>query len=69
MLKIEAEKSGPGVGIAEPEVTLSDNAPHDLIVGVERSSGTCTLRFTAVANVEQGIGSEMHLITYTITGS
>jgi len=69
MLKIEAERSGTGSGTAKPEITLSDNAPHDLILGVERSSGACTLRFTAMANGEQGIGTETRTITYTITGS
>ncbi len=69
VLKIEAEKTGTGAWTPEPEVTLSDNAPHDLVVGVERSSGSCTLKVTALANVEAGTGSEQHLITYTITGS
>ncbi len=69
ILRIEAEKAGNGPGKAEPEVTLSDNAPHDLLVGVERSSGSCTLKFTALANVAAGVGTEQHLITYTITGS
>jgi hypothetical protein len=68
VLKIEAEKSGSGPGIAQPEVTLSDNSPHDLILGVERSAGSCKLKFTAMAAVEEGSGSESHLITYTITG-
>ena len=68
ILRIEAEKSGSGAGRAEPEVTLSDNSPRDLILGVERSAGSCKLKFTAMAEVGQGIGSESHLITYTITG-
>jgi hypothetical protein len=68
ILKIEAKKSGSGNGFAQPEVTLSDNSPHDLILGVQRSAGSCNLRFTAVATAEQGVGSESHLITYTITG-
>lgn len=68
ILKIEAEKSGSGPGIAQPEVTLSDNAPHDLILGVQRSAGSCQLKFTAIADVQQGIGTETRLITYTITG-
>ena len=68
ILKIEAEKSGSGTGVAEPEVTLSDNSPHDLILGVQRSAGSCKLKFTAMASVEEGVGSESHLITYTITG-
>jgi hypothetical protein len=68
ILKIEAQKSGSGSGTAEPEVTLSDNSPHNLILGVQRSAGSCELKFTAIADVERGIGSESHLITYTITG-
>jgi hypothetical protein len=68
ILRIEAQKSGSGSGIAEPEVTLSDNSPHNLILGVQRSAGSCELKFTAIADVERGIGSESHLITYTITG-
>jgi hypothetical protein len=68
ILKIEAEKSGSGAGIAQPEVTLSDNSPHDLILGVQRSAGSCSLRFKALASAEEGTGSESHLITYTITG-
>ncbi len=69
VLKIEAEKSGAGGGVAQPEVTLSDNSPHDLIVGVGRSAGSCILKFTAMADVEQGAETETRLITYTITGS
>ncbi len=68
ILKIEAKKSGSGPGVAQPEVTLSDNSPHDLILGVQKSAGSCNLRFTALATTEQGVGSESHLITYTITG-
>lgn len=68
ILKIEAEKSSSGAGIAEPEITLSDNAPRDLILGVQRSAGSCHLKFTAIADVEEGTGTESRLITYTITG-
>ena len=68
VLKIEAEKTGVGTGIAQPEVTLSNNAQHDLILGVQRSAGSCKLKFSAVADVAQGIGAESYLITYTITG-
>ena len=68
VLRIQAEQINPGSGVAEPEVTLSDNEPHDLILGVRRTAGGCTLKFTAAAEPEEGIGSESHLITYTITG-
>ena len=68
VLRIQAQQISPGAGTAEPEVTLSDNAPHDLILGVQRTAGSCTVRFTARSSAEQGTGSESHLITYTITG-
>ncbi len=68
ILKIQAEKISEGAGMAEPRVTLSGSETHDLIVGVRRSAGGCTLKFTAVADASQGVGSEAHLITYTITG-
>jgi hypothetical protein len=68
ILRIRAEQLSPGAGIAEPEVTLKDNEPRDLILEVRRSAGSCTLKFTAAADAEQGVGSESHLITYTITG-
>lgn len=67
-LRLEAESISPGAGLAASEVMLKENQPQDLILGVRRSAGSCTLRFTAVANVEQGTGSESHLVTYTITG-
>ncbi len=68
VLRIQAEQLSPGSGIAEPEVTLSDKAPHDLILGVHRTAGGCTLKFTAASGPEEGRGLESHLITYTITG-
>ncbi len=68
VLKIQAERLSPGSGVAKPEVTLSDNEPHDLILGVQRAAGSCTLKFTALANAAEGTGLESHLITYTITG-
>jgi hypothetical protein len=67
-LRVAAESISPGAGLAAPEVMLSSNEPHDLILGVRRSAGSCKLKFTALASAEEGIGSESHLVTYTITG-
>ena len=68
VLRIQAEQLSPGAGVAEPEVTLTNGEPHDLILGVQRAAGSCTLKFTAAAGPEEGVGTESHLITYTITG-
>jgi hypothetical protein len=68
-LRLAAEDVSAGAGLAASEVSFLDNATRDLIVGVTRSAGSCTLRFTGSAAVEQGTGIENHLITYTITCS
>ena len=50
------------------EVALSDNKPRDLIRGVSRSAGSCTLSFSATTeNEPSDVG--LHRVTYTITGS
>jgi hypothetical protein len=53
-------------GTAAPEVTLS-STPADLVTGVSRTPGGCTLRYTAWATTAQGIGSDVHTVTYTLT--
>jgi hypothetical protein len=68
LLRIEADGVSEGSGIPANGVTLADQDPHDLILSVRRSAGSCRLKFTAQANAEQGIGTESHLLTYTITG-
>lgn len=68
LLRIEAEGVTEGSGIPANGVTLANQDPHDLILSVRRSAGSCRLKFTAQANSEQGIGTESHLLTYTITG-
>jgi hypothetical protein len=55
----------PTQGLAAPEVTLS-SAPHDLLLGIGRSTGTCTLRYTGTALASQGTGNDIHVITFTV---
>ena len=55
----------PTQGMAAPEVTLS-SAPQDLLLGIGRSSGTCTLRYTGTALASQGTGNDIHVITFTV---
>ena len=39
----------------------------DFITGVSETVGDCTLQYTASATAAQGIGTDTHTITYTIT--
>jgi len=67
-VKMQALDINGSTGVASPEVILSDNNTKDLVLGVTRSSGKCKIRFVASAKVSDGIGTETHVITYTITG-
>ena len=68
-LRLSAQDITAGSGTSANEVVFADNSTHDLIVGVSRSAGSCTLQFTGAASLDKGVGSETHTITYTITGS
>lgn len=57
--------SGPTVGTAAPEVTLGTVAA-DFLRDIGRSSGTCTLRYTAVVLASLGTGTDNHTITFTM---
>ncbi len=53
---------------ATSEVVFNDNQPRDLIVGLSRAAGKCSIVLSATAPVAAGDGSDIHLITYTLTG-
>jgi hypothetical protein len=69
LVKIHALDITGSTGVAAPEITLNDNTTRDLVMGVTRSYGKCKIRFVASAKVSDGIGTETHVISYTITGS
>jgi hypothetical protein len=69
LVKVHALDITGSTGTAAPEITLNDNTTRDLVMGVTRSYGTCKIRFVASAKVSDGIGTETHVISYTITGS
>ncbi len=52
-------------GAASGEVILSGSA-QDFVLNIGRTSGSCALRYTAVALASQGTGSDLHAITFTI---
>lgn len=68
LVKVSALDIAGSTGVAAPEVTLNDNTIKDFVVGVARTWGKCKIRFVASANISDGIGTETHAITYTITG-
>ena len=69
LIKVVALDVATSAGVAAPEVILSDNTTKDLVTGVSRVSGRCKIKYTAAAKISDGIGSETHIITFTITGS
>ena len=57
----------PTAGSASPEVALS-TSPKNLVVGIGRSAGSCSLRYRGIADATQGIGTDNHVITFTVQG-
>jgi hypothetical protein len=55
----------PTFGTAAPEFPLSTTA-QDVLLDIGRSSGRCTLRYTASVLASQGTGTELHIITFTV---
>jgi hypothetical protein len=56
----------PTAGSAGIEAPLSTTA-NNFITGIGRSSGSAGIRYTGIALASQGIGSDSHTITFTIT--
>jgi hypothetical protein len=44
-----------------------DSNPRDLVLNVGRSLGNCTLKYTGTALASQGVGTDVHTITFTVT--
>ena len=58
--------ASPTRGTPGPEMLLG-TAPQNLLLGIGRSLGSCTLRYTGTALASQGIGTDIHTITFTVT--
>jgi hypothetical protein len=56
----------PSRGTPGPELLLG-TAPRDLLLNIGRSQGSCTLRYTGTALASQGVGTDNHTITFTVT--
>ena len=65
-LKVVAENVTGGT--AASEVTLSDTAT-DFVTGIATTTGGCDLAYTASATAEDGTGSDVHTVTYTLTAA
>jgi len=55
----------PSVGTPGPELVLGA-VTGDLILGVGRSSGSSQIRYTGEALASQGVGTDTHVITFTV---
>lgn len=65
-LKVVAQNVAGGMAAAE--VTLGTTA-SDFVTSVSTTTGSCDLQYTASATASAGTGSDVHTVTYTITGS
>jgi hypothetical protein len=55
----------PTAGLAASELTLSTTG-QDLLTNIGRTSGSSNLRYTGIAYASQGIGTDSHVLTFTI---
>lgn len=62
-LKVQAVS--PTQGTPTSTVTLGTLA-QDILLGMGRSLGSCTLRYTAEALASLGTGTDSHIITFTV---
>jgi hypothetical protein len=53
-------------GVTAPVVALATTS-KDFMTGIGLMRGTCNLLYTGIALASQGIGSDSHTITFTIT--
>ena len=55
-------------GTAATELTVSDTAA-DFVTGIATTTGGCDIQYTGEATASQGIGEDVHTITYTVTAA
>ncbi len=63
---LQVEAVNPTSGGSAGVVTVS-TSPKDLVTTVARTMGTCSLLYTVTALASQGMGTDSHTITFTIT--
>lgn len=66
-LQVEATNISDGSVAAGP-VALSTTAT-DLVTGIANTAGAADLSYTATADASAAVGTETHVVTYTITGA
>ena len=65
LFSLELLALSPTSGTAAPQVTINNTA-QDFLTNLGRTTGNCTLQYTAVALASQGTGTDSHTITFTI---
>ena len=68
-LKVSAFNITSDETVAADEAPVSNTGNYDLLFKVGRSSGRCSLRIKASAELAASVGVESHTLTYTITGN
>jgi hypothetical protein len=65
LFRLKLVALNPTKGTPAPEITLS-TTPSDFLLNVGRSAGSCILSYTGVALASQGVGTDSHVITFTV---
>ena len=66
-LRVKPKFVTGGTGVSG-EVTLTTSA-QDFVTDVATTTGNCDLQYKAIATANDGTGSELHTVTYTLTDS
>lgn len=67
-LFVEATNTRRGIPVGELQLIPGEPA-RDFVVGIgQRGAGQCTLNYRAETSAEQGFGTQIQTVTYTITG-
>lgn len=67
-LRLIPQDITPGAAVAQVEMAPLAQEPHDFLVDVSRSAGSCLIRFDAAGGSPRDAEPTMHLVTYTVTG-
>jgi len=63
---LQVNATGVTGGTSAGQITLS-TTPADYVTGIATTVGGCTSTYTASATAAQGNGSDVHVVTFTLT--
>jgi hypothetical protein len=65
---LTTQAQGVTGGVSAGVIAVS-TSPQDFVTGISATTGSCDLSYTGSATAGDAPGSEVHTITYTITGA